>query len=271
MVGRLRAVRLADVFGVVLLFVLLIAAAAPGLVARRDPYEIEPSAAFQAPSTLHWFGTDESGRDTFSRVVHGTQSSVLIGIAAMAIGLGLAAALGTLSGLGGRLADYAVGRLLEVLFSVPVLLVALLAIAVLGAGVVPSAAAVGIAVAPGYARIVRSQIISARASGYVEAAVVLGRSRGVVLRRHILPNVTARLFALATLGVGQAVVWACSLSFLGLGVVPPNTEWGAMLAAGRPYLTNAWWLTVFPGAFIVFTAVTLTLLGRTLQQRNRER
>ncbi|GAA2620975.1 ABC transporter permease [Dactylosporangium fulvum] len=271
MVARLRAARPADLLGIVLLLALLVAAAAPGLVARHDPYEIEPSAAFQAPSAVHWFGTDESGRDTFSRVLHGTQSSVLIGILAMAIGLGLAVVLGALAGLGGRLADYAVGRLLEVLFSVPVLLVALLTIAVLGAGVVPSAAAVGVAVAPGYARIVRSQMISARASGYVEAAVVMGRSRATVLRRHILPNVVARLFALATLGVGQAVVWACSLSFLGLGVVPPNTEWGAMLAAGRPYLTNAWWLTIFPGAFIVFTAATLTLLGRTMQRRSRER
>ncbi|WP_460305636.1 ABC transporter permease [Actinocorallia aurea] len=270
MVTRWRSVRPGEAVGAALVLLLIAAMAFPSVLAPYDPYEINPSEAFQGPSPGHWFGTDESGRDAFSRVVHGTQSSILIGLLAMAIGLGLAVVLGTLAGLGSRALDFAVGRVLEVLFAVPVLLLALLFVAVLGSGVVPSGIAVGLATAPGYARLIRTQVISARTSGYAEAATVLGRGRWTSLRRHILPNMASRLFVLATLGVGQAVVWACSLSFLGLGVAPPNTEWGAMLAAGRDYIANAWWLTVFPGVFIVLTAATLTLLGRSLQNRSRE-
>ncbi|MDX6742317.1 ABC transporter permease [Actinocorallia sp. A-T 12471] len=270
MVTRLRAIGPAEAIGAVLVVLLLVAMVAPGVLAPYDPYEITPSDAFQGPSWTHWFGTDESGRDAFSRVIHGTRSSLLIGLLAMAVGLGLAVLLGTLAGLGNRALDFAVGRVLEVLFAVPGLLLALLFVAVLGGGVVPSGIAVGLATAPGYARLIRTQVISARTSGYAEAATVLGRSRWTSLRRHILPNMASRLFVLATLGVGQAVVWACSLSFLGLGVTPPNTEWGAMLAAGRGYIANAWWLTVFPGVFIVVTAATLTLLGRSFQNRARE-
>jgi peptide/nickel transport system permease protein len=254
-----------------LLAVLLVAAAFPGLIARKAPDAIDPAAAFSKPSGAHWFGTDESGRDLFSRTVHGAQSSFAIGLLAMVIGLGLAVVLGTVAGLGNRWADFLVGRVLEILFAVPALLLALLLVGILGGGAVPAGIAVGVATAPGYARIVRTQVISARTSGYVEAATVLGRGRWTVLRRHILPNVVARLFVLGTLGVGQAIVWACSLSFLGLGVVPPNAEWGALLSAGRPYIANAWWLTVFPGAAIVLAAGTVTLVGRNLQRRTRER
>ena len=249
---------------------LVVAAVLPRLLAPFDPLAILPLEAFQSPSPSHWFGTDESGRDIFSRVVHGTASSLLIGVSATAIGLGLGLVLGTAAGMLGPVVDFGVNRVLEVLFAFPGLLLALFFIVIFGPGAVTATIAVGISAAPGYARIIRGQLIGVRRSAFVEAATVLGRSRWQVLRRHILPNTLAPLFVLGTLGIGQAIVWAASLSYLGLGAVPPDPEWGAMLAAGRTYVTTAWWLTFFPGLFIVLTAVSTTVLGRRLQQRVRE-
>ncbi|MFC8450132.1 ABC transporter permease [Kitasatospora sp. NPDC057223] len=258
------------VLAAALLALLLLAAAVPGLLAPHSPTAIDPADAFHSPSADHWFGTDESGRDIFTRTVHGARSSFLIGVLATALGLGLALLLGTAAALGGRITDFAIGRLLEVAFAVPVMMLALLLVTAFGGGPTASALAVGLATAPGYARIIRGRVRTVRAAGYVEAATVLGHRRRTVLARHILPNTLSPLLALATLGIGQAVVWACSLSFLGLGAAPPAPEWGAMLAAGRPYLANAWWLTFFPGALIVLSAATVTVLGRTLQRRTRE-
>lgn len=250
---------------------LLVAAVAPALVAPSGPLDIAPTHAFSAPSLEHWFGTDESGRDVFSRVIHGTRSSLLIGLLATVVGLGLGVVLGAVAGLGGKAADFGISRLLEVLFAFPSLLLALLVITILGPGVVSTTLAVGLSTAPGYARVIRTQVLSVRRSGYVESAVVLGRSRWFVVSRHILPNVAAPLFVLATLGVGQAIVWASSLSFLGLGATPPDPEWGSMLSVGRRYLGNAWWLTVFPGLFIVLSAAATTILGHSLQRRLKDR
>lgn len=250
---------------------LLVAAVAPALVAPSGPLDIAPTHAFSAPSLEHWFGTDESGRDVFSRVIHGTRSSLLIGLLATVVGLGLGVVLGAVAGLGGKAADFGISRLLEVFFAFPSLLLALLVITILGPGVVSTTLAVGLSTAPGYARVIRTQVLSVRRSGYVESAVVLGRSRWFVVSRHILPNVAAPLFVLATLGVGQAIVWASSLSFLGLGATPPDPEWGSMLSVGRRYLGNAWWLTVFPGLFIVLSAAATTILGHSLQRRLKDR
>lgn len=260
----------ADLVAGLTLVLLATAAVAPQLFAPGDPLAIAPSEAFQSPSWAHWFGTDESGRDTYTRVIHGARSSLLIGVIATAIGIGLALVLGSIAGLGGRLADFAVGRLLEILFAFPGLLLALLFLTVFGTGVVTSTIAVGLSTAPGYARIIRSRVISVRQSPYVEAARVLGRRPGHIFVHHILPNVAMPLLALATLGIGQAIVWASSLSFLGLGALPPAAEWGAMLAAGRTYISNAWWLTFFPGAFVVLSAASATMLGRTLQRPRGE-
>ena len=268
--GRRRFPSIGEVAsGAVVLF-LLAAAVAPQLVAPFDPLAIAPLEAFSSPSAAHWFGTDESGRDIFSRVVHGTGSSLLIGLSATVIGLGLGLGLGTVAGMLGPVVDFGVNRLLEVLFAFPGLLLALLFIVVFGPGAVTATIAVGISTAPGYARIIRGQLIGIRRSAFVEAATVLGRSRWQVLRRHILPNTLAPLFVLGTLGIGQAIVWAASLSYLGLGAVPPDPEWGAMLAAGRTYISTAGWLTFFPGLFIVLTAASTTFLGRRIQQRVRE-
>lgn len=259
--GRLRVgTLLAGLFALYLLAACLF----PDAVATADPNQISPKEAFSGPSLAHWFGTDESGRDVYSRVVFGTANSLLIGLTATAIGLLLGLMLAVLAAFGGRFFDFTVNRTVEVLFAFPGLLLALLVIVIAGPGPVTATLAVGLSTAPGYARIIRGQLIGIRSSGYVEAARVLGHPPTRILGRHILPNALAPLLVLATLGIGQAIVWASALSFLGLGALPPTAEWGAMLSAGRTYIGTAWWLTVFPGLMIVLTTIASTVLGRAL-------
>ncbi|MFL4480278.1 ABC transporter permease [Paeniglutamicibacter sp. ORCA_105] len=259
------AARLPLLLSATVLAFFVLAAIFPNLLAPYDPLAINPADAFSGPGTGHLLGTDESGRDIYSRIIHGARPSLLIGAAATAIGLGLALVLGTIAGFGGKWLDFGVGRVLEVLFALPGLLLALVFIALAGPGVGTTVVAVGLTTAPGYARMIRAQIIALRTSPMVEAATVLGRTRSRILAIHILPNALAPIAVLGTLGLGQAVVWAASLSFLGLGAPPPAPEWGAMLSAGRTYLALAWWMTFFPGLAIVLVAAASTVLSRAMK------
>ncbi|MEO6201202.1 MAG: ABC transporter permease [Cryobacterium sp.] len=264
-----RRIGIAEGLAAALALFLVVAALAPQLVAPGNPLAIDPLSAFQSPSAGHLFGTDESGRDIYTRVIHGAGNSLLIGVLATAIGLGFGVVLGTMAGMLGRVVDFSVNRVLEVLFAFPGLLLALLVIVIYGPGVATATLAVGLSTAPGYARIIRSQLVSVRSSPFVEAATVQGLTPWRILTRHILPNTLAPLVVLATLGIGQAIVWATALSYLGLGAQPPAAEWGAMLSAGRTYITSAWWMSFFPGLFIVLTAVSATALGRAIERRMR--
>lgn len=259
-----RWLRLA--FPVLVLGFFVLATIVPSWLAPFDPLAINPVDAFSPPGPGHLLGTDESGRDIYSRIIYGARPSLLIGAAATVIGLGLALILGTVAGFGGRWLDAGVGRILEVLFALPGLLLALVFIALAGPGVGTTVVAVGLTTAPGYARLIRGQLVALRESPMVEAATVLGRSRAKILFTHLLPNALAPIAVLGTLGLGQAVVWAASLSFLGLGAPPPAPEWGAMLSAGRTYLSLAWWMTFFPGLAIVLVAAAATVLSRALNQ-----
>ena len=248
----------------VLLF-FVVAAVFPAALATHDPYAMDLANALHPPSFQFWFGTDESGRDLYSRVIYGTRESLLIGVGATAVSLSLALVLGSLAALAGRFASAAVNRLIEVLFAFPTLLLALLLVAVIGPSALSQVVAVGVGTAPGYARIIRGQILKAKDSGYVEAAVALGHPRAWILRNHVLPNALRPLVAIFALSVGQSIVWASSLSFLGLGVAPPSPEWGALLDAGKQYITQAGWLTVLPGLVIVVLALAATTLGKHIQ------
>lgn len=248
---------------VVAFFVL--AMIAPQVLATHDPYALDLKNALHPPSFEFWFGTDEQGRDLYSRVIYGTRLSLLIGLGAAAVSLSLALVLGSIAALSHRFVAGTVNRVIEILFAFPTLLLALLLVAVLGPSAATQVFAVGIGTAPGYARIVRGQILSAKGSGYVEAAVALGHSRGLILRQHVIPNAVRPLVAIFALSVGQSIVWASSLSFLGLGVAPPSPEWGALLDAGRDYITQAWWLTVIPGLVIVVLALAATTIGKYIQ------
>ncbi|OZC55523.1 peptide ABC transporter permease [Rhodococcus sp. 06-621-2] len=239
----------------------------PTVLATRDPFAIDISSALQPPSLSHLLGTDASGRDLYSRIVYGTRESLLIGIGATAIAISIAIVLGFAAGLGNRTVDAILARSIDVLFAFPILLMALLLVSAYGAGAGTLVVAVGIGTAPGYARMIRGQVLSVRSAGYVEAAKALGHSRWAVLRRHIFPNAMRPLVVTTTLGVGHSIVWASGLAFLGLGVAPPSPEWGALLDAGRAHVTRAWWLEVFPGLAIVLLALALTTAARHLQNR----
>jgi peptide/nickel transport system permease protein len=262
-----RAFRPAVWLSALFLLLLLAWAVVPDAFTSESPFDTDIEAAIQAPSLQHWFGTDASGRDIYTRVVFGARSSLLIGVGATALALVAAILFGFAAGLGGPFTDGAVSRFLEVVLSLPGLLLALIFIAMLGPGVATEIVAVAIGSAAGYAWMVRGQVIAVRNSGYVHAATALGHSRSRIIVRHVFPNAMRPLVVLATMGVGQSIVWASSLSFLGLGVAPPAPEWGAMLDAGRDFVSTAWWLELFPGLAIVGCTLAVTVLGRHLQQR----
>ena len=262
-----RRLRVGPILSLLFLLFLLTAVIDPSLLAHFQPLAVDPAKSLEAPSIGHLFGTDESGRDVFSRVVYGAAPSLSIGVAATALGIVIAVVLGALAGLGGKVVDAVIGRFLEILFAFPALLLALLFVTIFGASVTSLIISVGLGSAPGYARMVRGQIISVKNAPYVEASYVLGHSSWRILRRTILPNAMRPLLVLGTLGIGQSIVWASSLSFLGLGAAPPAPEWGAMLADGRDFISTAWWVELFPGAMIVLVTLATTSLGRYLQRR----
>jgi len=264
---RRTRIRVAPGLVVAVVFAALfaIAAVVPQILATTAPTAQDFTAALRPPSFEHWFGTDESGRDLYSRVIHGTRESLLIGIGAAGIALVAALVLGSLAALGDRFTSAIVNRGIEVVFAFPILLLALLLVSILGASAWTQVIAVGVSTAPGYARMVRGQILAAKNAGYVEAARALGHSRGRVLTRHVLPNAVRPLVAVFTMAIGQSIVWASGLAFLGLGVAPPSSEWGALLDAGRAYILQAPWLTFVPGLVILVLALTATSLGKHIQ------
>jgi peptide/nickel transport system permease protein len=266
-IGRRCAFRPAVYLAALYLLLMLAWAVVPSAFTSESPYATHIESPIQGPSLAHWFGTDASGRDIYTRVVFGAASSLAIGVGATALALLAAIALGFAAGLGGRFTDGAISRFIEVVLAIPGLLIALLFIAMFGPGVVTQIIAVAVGSAVGYARMVRGQVLAVKDSGYVSAAVALGHAPRRIISRHVFPNAMRPLVAVGTLGVGQSIVWASSLSFLGLGVAPPAPEWGAMLDAGRDFVSTAWWLELFPGLAIVGCTLAVTVLGRYLQQR----
>ncbi|MGO1318716.1 MAG: ABC transporter permease [Galactobacter sp.] len=249
----------------------VVAALAPSLLAPGDPYALNLDDSLLAPNWAHPFGTDVQGRDLYTRVVHGAGLSLWIGVGATVVSMVTAVILGSLAALAqriphvGRGVGALVNRIIEIQFAFPTLLLALLLVAITGPSATAQVFAVAIGTAPGYARMIRAQILKAMNSGYVEAATTLGHPFSRVLLRHVLPNALRPFVGVIAMCIGQSIVWASSLAFLGLGVAPPNPEWGALLDAGRPYVVQAPWLTVIPGLVIVALAVTATALGRKLQ------
>lgn len=248
---------------------LIIASLAPGWLAGtgRDPLAASAREAFLAPSLQHPLGTDENGRDEFARLVFGARSSLVLGVAATVLGLGAGVTLGLAAGLGPRWMDASAMRAMDVLLAFPELLFALVVIAFFGPGTFNAIVAIGVASVPRYARLVRAQVRTVRHSAYVEAATTLGLSPVAIVWRHILPNSIKPVLVLAIIGVGGKIAAGASLSFLGLGAPPPAPEWGSMLAIGRNFLANAWWLIAAPGAAITLTVLSISALGRAFLRR----
>lgn len=264
-----RAIALSSAGAVLALIAL--AAIAPGLLATHDPLVTDVRASLQPPSAAHWFGTDQSGRDVYSRVVFGAGRSVGIGLLATGLALVAGVIAGSLSAVAPRWVDAAAMRIVDVLLAFPEFLVALLVVAVLGPGPVNVAVAVTIAAVPVYVRLARAQTRSLAAAEHVEAARLIGAPAAVVHMRHVLPGVLGAVSVLATIGVGTSILAAAGLSFLGLGPTEPTPEWGLMLSAGRNLLLQAPWVAVFPGAAITATVVSVSVVGRVLRARSEER
>ena len=252
-----------------ILFLLLVALAvvAPHWLTHSDPLLADPVNAQLPPSAQHWLGTDQLGRDLLTRVIYGSRYSLLISVAAMALAVICGTLLGLTAALARGVVDELLSRAVDVISAFPDLLLALMMIAFTGPGTNNLIIALGVASVPRFARVVRAQTYSVMTSGYVEQARTFGLSRYTLIVRHILPHAIAQVPALATLGLGTAIIGTAGLSFLGMGPQPPTAEWGLMLAEGRNYLRNAWWIAVWPGVFITLTVIAVNTLGRYWQAR----
>ena len=254
----------AVVGAIVILAFILVALFAPAL-APYEPEKMIYTAVQQPPSWEHPFGTDELGRDIFSRVLHGARISLQVGIIAVGIALTSGTLLGLLAGfLGGRV-DALIMRTMDVMLAFPGILLALAIVAILGPGLFNTMIAVGVAAVPVYARTARASTLSTLELDYVIAATALGASRARIAFVHVLPNITAPIIVLATVGVATAILSAAGLSYLGLGAQPPTPEWGAMLSEARSFLRSSWWMATFPGLAIMLVVMAFNLLGDGLR------
>jgi peptide/nickel transport system permease protein len=247
--------------------VIAVAVLFPGLLAPADPNGVHLTQVLEGPSGAHWFGTDQLGRDLYTRVVYGARISVFVGLGATFGALAIGIPAGFLAAIGGRIVDEVIMRITDVFLAFPGILLAMLIIAMLGPGAVNTAVAVALSAAPGFARLVRGQALAIRNADYVRTVVTFGQRRTRAYLRHLLPNALPPVMVLATLNFGASVLAGASLSFLGLGAAPPAPEWGAMLAQGQDYIAVSWAVAVFPGLAIAVTLVAIYVIGRDLQRR----
>jgi peptide/nickel transport system permease protein len=258
-------------FALALLVVLfaLAAAVVPQWLTPFDPYATSPAAKLTAPGAAHWFGTDELGRDLYTRVVYGASLSVQAALLAVGIALAGGLGLGVLAGFAGGRVDAALMRVIDVLLALPGLLLALAIVTAIGFGTVPVAIAVGVGIIPGFARTTRAEVLRVKTLPYVEAARLGGASWCRTLLRHILPNAWGPVAVLATLDFGAAILATAGLSFLGFGAAPPAAEWGTLIANGRHFLITAPWVSLLPGLFVVAVVFSLNHLARTFEEHHR--
>lgn len=257
------------VFWIAVAFLALVAVIAifPALFATHDPLQTEVREALLPPSGAHLFGTDQSGRDVYSRVIYGAGPSVGIGLLATTLALVIGLVLGSLAGVAPRPIDTVAMRINDIVLAFPEFLIALIIVALLGPGHVNVAIAVTIAAVPVYIRLARTSTRSLRIAEHVEASRILGVGPVRAFVRHVAPGVLGSLSVLATIGIGSSILAAAGLSFLGLGPTEPTAEWGLMLAGGRNVIGTAWWVSLFPGVAISTTVIAATIVGRRLRAR----
>jgi len=241
----------------------------PSVFASGDPLTGVPAEKFHGPSAEHWFGTDNLGRDLYTRTVHGAGLSLTATLSAVAIALVAGSILGLLSGSIGGIVDTVIMRFVDVLLSIPSLLLSLALVTALGFGTRNVAIAVGVSLIANFARVMRSEVLRVRRAPYVEAAHAAGVRWYTVLARHILPNSYQPVLALAAVEFGMAVLAVSALSFLGYGAKPPTPEWGSLISEGRNFLATAWWLTTLPGLVIIVVVLSAQRLGRAVGRSHR--
>ena len=269
--GRLslRGLRHIDLTLVLAWTIIVIVAAwavAPGLFTPHSGTIGIAGNQLKAPDAAHWLGTDEIGRDVLARIIYGSVNSLSGAIVAVAVGLFGGTALGLISGaIGGKLDDI-IMRLVDVMLSIPGLLLQLSIIIILGFGTINVAAAVGVTTVASFARLMRSEVIRVRRADYVEAAFGSGGRFSAVLWRHVLPNSLGTIISYAALQFGTAILAISTLGFLGYGAPPPTPEWGLLISEGRKYLTSAWWLTAFPGLAVILVVLAANRISQSLRR-----
>jgi peptide/nickel transport system permease protein len=251
--------------GLLLILLMAFLAAAAPIIARYDPVEQQLVQRLKPPTSAHYFGTDNLGRDVFARVLHGGRISLRVGFVSVTLGVVLGSLLGLIAGYGGRLADSAISRSMEVLLAFPSTLLAIAIVAARGPGIENTMMAIGVVSVPVYARLMRSSVLAIKEREFVTAARCTGASGTRILFGHILPNSLSPLIVQATLGFATAIIEAAALGFLGLGAQPPTPEWGLMLTDARNFLLNAPWAMIFPGAAIMVTVLGFNLFGDGLR------
>lgn len=251
--------------GALLLLLLIFIAIFGPAIAPNDPILVNTPDRFTAPGREYWFGTDELGRDIFSRILYGGRIAVQVGLVSVTVAFVGGILLGLISGYYGGIVDTLLSRLLEIWLSFPDILFVIAVVAILGPSLNTVILSLGFLSIPAYARIVRGSVLSAREELYVEAARSVGVRSGRIMLRHILPNVVAPLIILSSMRFGGALLTGAGLSFIGLGAQPPTPEWGAILSTGRMYMYQAPWITVFPGLAIAIFVLGVNMLGDGLR------
>lgn len=263
---RLKKNRMAMIGLFVLIILILMAIFADYIGDYNEKaIKIDVKNRLQGVSKEHWFGTDEYGRDIFIRIVHGTRTSLFVGVISVGIALTFGGTLGAIAGYyGGRL-DNIIMRILDVLLAIPSILLSITIVTAMGAGLTNLMIAVGISNIPGFARVVRANVLSIRDQEYIEAAKAIGAKDYEIILQHVLPNCLAPIIVHSTLKVAGAIMATAGLSFIGLGVRPPRPEWGSMLSGGRAFIRDKVHVVLFPGLAIMITILSLNLLGDGLR------
>jgi peptide/nickel transport system permease protein len=257
--------RKSAVFGLAVIVLLVLMAIFAPLIAPYDPAQQSWTSIRKPPSAQHWFGTDESGRDLFARVIFGARASLLAGVVSITIALVLGVPIGLLAGYGPRWVDALISRMTDAMLAIPFLILAIAMAAFLGPSLQNAMIAIGLTTAPIFVRLTRGQAMAVKVEDYVEAARAVGNPPVRIAVRHILPNVLPALIVQATISIATAIIAEASLSFLGLGQQPPAPSWGSMLNTAQRFLTNAPWMAVWPGVAIFLAVLSFNMLGDGLR------
>jgi peptide/nickel transport system permease protein len=253
------------VVGLVVIATFIVLALFAPLLVPYDPIATSWTLVRKAPSSLHWFGTDDLGRDVLARVVYGARASLLAGVISVGIALGIGVPFGLLSGYRGGLIDSLISRITDAMLACPYLILAIALAAFLGPSLGNAMIAIGITTTPIFVRLTRGQVMSVKVEDYVEAARAMGNPPWRIALFHILPNVMPALLVQATLSIAAAIIAEAALSFLGLGQQPPAPSWGSMLNSAQRFLTNAPWMAVWPGLAIFLVVLSFNLVGDGLR------
>ena len=253
------------VAGFFIILLLVFCALFPSLIAPYSYETMSTGPSFANPSAEHLFGTDEFGRDIFSRVIYGTRTSLAIGLLSVLIACVLGTILGCISGYYGNLTDNLIMRAVDILLAIPNLMLAISIVAALGRSQTNLILALGIGATGGFARVVRGQILTVKEQEYIEVARAIGASDFRIIFCHILPNCLAPIIVQISISVGSSILGAAGMSFIGLGIAPTNPEWGAMLSAGRSFFRDHWFVETFPGLAIMLAVFAFNLFGDGLR------